>query len=286
MKIKDFAQVKTVKPSDVFITDGERGTKTILANDLVFALLTGSPEMHRNVIRGANLGSRITSEQHKAITTGTFEGLWLGDYWLNDNMAWRIVDFNYWNINGALTTPHIVVMPDRPLYRQTMYDNTSGSTNSFWGSKVWQSISNCNDYVVRVFDSNMICFHVDSYQSQMDEGGGFVPPRISSKSIDPRVKYIIPNEIMMYGTRVSATSALTASTRCQVDSYNSSLWVGTSATPISGFATRHILTHIVCVERSLISGAARRLVSPGTVLRTSSTEFDPYSQSANPKPER
>lgn len=208
MKIKDFARVKTVKPNDVFITDGDRGTKTILADDLVFALLTGSPEMHKNIIRGRNLGVRITSEQHKAITSGTFEGLWLGDYWFNNNMAWRIVDFNYWNVNNALPTPHIVVMPDRPLYRQQMYDTTASSTNSFWGSKVWQNINGCDDYVIRVFDSNTIRLHVDSYQSQMNEGGGFVPPTIKSKSIDPRVKYIIPNEIMIYGTRVAATSGI------------------------------------------------------------------------------
>ena len=208
MKIKDFARVKTVRSNDVFITDGDRGTKTILADDLVFALLAGSPEMHKNIIRGRNLGVRITSDQHKAITSGTFEGLWLGDYWFNDNMAWRIVDFNYWNVNNALSTPHIVVMPDRPLYRQTMYDTTASSTNSFWGSKVWQSINSCNDYVIRVFDSNTIRLHVDSYQSQMNEGGGFVSPTIKSKSIDPRVKYIIPNEIMIYGTRVAAASGI------------------------------------------------------------------------------
>lgn len=208
MKIKDFARVKTVKSNDVFITDGDRGTKTILADDLVFALLTGSPEMHKNIIRGRNLGVRISPEQHKAITSGTFEGLWLGDYWFNNNMAWRIVDFNYWNVNNALPTPHIVVMPDRPLYRQQMYDTTASSTNSFWGSKVWQSINGCDDYVIRVFDSNTIRLHVDSYQSQMNEGGGFVSPTIKSKSIDPRVKYIIPNEIMIYGTRVAATSGI------------------------------------------------------------------------------
>lgn len=208
MKIKDFARVKTVKSNDVFITDGDRGTKTILADDLVFALLTGSPEMHKNIIRGRNLGVRISSDQHKAITSGTFEGLWLGDYWFNNNMAWRIVDFNYWNVNNALPTPHIVVMPDRPLYRQQMYDTTASSTNSFWGSKVWQNINGCDDYVIRVFDSNTIRMHTDSYQSQMNEGGGFVSPTIKSKSIDPRVKYIIPNEIMIYGTRVAATSGI------------------------------------------------------------------------------
>ena len=164
--------------------------------------------MHKNIIRGRNLGVRISPEQHKAITSGTFEGLWLGDYWFNNNMAWRIVDFNYWNVNNALPTPHIVVMPDRPLYRQQMYDTTTSSANSFWGSKVWQNINSCDDYVIRVFDSNTIRLHVDSYQSQMNEGGGFVSPTIKSKSIDPRVKYIIPNEIMIYGTRVSATSGI------------------------------------------------------------------------------
>ncbi len=38
MKIKDSARVKTANEM-MFITDGDRGTKTILADDLVFALL-------------------------------------------------------------------------------------------------------------------------------------------------------------------------------------------------------------------------------------------------------
>ncbi len=48
-----------------------------------------------------------------AITSGTFEGLWLGD--IGSTTTWLGVLLI--STRNALSSPHIVVMPDRPLYR-------------------------------------------------------------------------------------------------------------------------------------------------------------------------
>lgn len=73
----------------------------------------------RSVVRGNNLGATITNEQKQAIRDGSFEGLYLGDYWRKDNINWRIVDFDYWMNQEASTSPykrvtrhHLVIVPD------------------------------------------------------------------------------------------------------------------------------------------------------------------------------
>lgn len=209
MKIKDFAKVSDVRGDDVFIHDGERGTKTIKASDLPYALFEDLPLMHKNVFRGKNLGTRMTADQIARVRDGSFKDLWIGDYWASDGMPWRIVDINYWNVHNALTIPHLVVMPDRSLYKQSMYDNDTTSSNSFWGSKVWNSIGQCGDFASKVFDLSYIRTHVDSYMSSVaGSGGAWERYYFKSKTVDAAVKFIIPNEVMVYGCRIAVSSPM------------------------------------------------------------------------------
>lgn len=78
--------------------------------------------MHRNVFRGKYLGSSYTSGQKSAIADGSFEDLYIGDYWTIAGVNWRIVDINYYIGKGEdgtpdrrITTNHILVMPDTTL---------------------------------------------------------------------------------------------------------------------------------------------------------------------------
>lgn len=85
----------------------------------------------RQHVRGTYLGTTFTSAQRAAVRSGSFEGLYLGDFWRHGNVNWRIVDFNY--AMGAptstatstttgtvtrFTQPHLVIVPDdtRALY--------------------------------------------------------------------------------------------------------------------------------------------------------------------------
>ena len=74
------------------------------------------------IYRGKNLGSVVTEEQKTNIKNGTFKGFFLGDYWIIGSYTWRIVDFDYWYDCGdtAFTKPHLVIMPDKPLYNAQM----------------------------------------------------------------------------------------------------------------------------------------------------------------------
>ena len=86
------------------------------------------PEMHRNIFRGKNLGSTLTAEQKAAIAAGTWDDLYVGDYWVMNKHTWRIADFDYWYKKGdqECTTHHIVVVPDGQLYAAQMKNTDTG----------------------------------------------------------------------------------------------------------------------------------------------------------------
>ena len=67
-----------------------------------------------SIFRGQYLGTSITTAQYNAISAGTFEDLYLGDYWNIGGHNWRIWGFNTFLRDGDsdLTTNHILLMPD------------------------------------------------------------------------------------------------------------------------------------------------------------------------------
>lgn len=95
----------------------------------VSTYMTGlSPEMHRNIFRGKHLGESITDEQLTAIRDGTFDGLYIGDYWEKDGTIYRIADINYWKGVGypeQVQKPHILIVPDTTLGSGQMNANNS-----------------------------------------------------------------------------------------------------------------------------------------------------------------
>ena len=48
---------------------------------------------HNSVFRGKNLGTSYTAAQKSQITGGTFNDIFVGDYWVINNKTWRICPF-------------------------------------------------------------------------------------------------------------------------------------------------------------------------------------------------
>lgn len=94
--------------------------------------------MRRNVFRGKYLGTSYTTAQKAAVASGTFEDLYLGDYWTINGVNWRIVDFDYYYLQGGptrITWHHLVVMPDTHLRAGAMNANASkGNAGAYAGS--------------------------------------------------------------------------------------------------------------------------------------------------------
>lgn len=90
---------------------------------------------HNGIYRGKNLGTSVTSAQWAAIKAGTFEDLYIGDYWVINGVNWRIAAFDYWlNCGDTNTTAHhVVIVPDTNLHSAQM-NSTNITTGAYLGS--------------------------------------------------------------------------------------------------------------------------------------------------------
>lgn len=137
MKISEYPTIQTFQEDDFLLTDGGSGTRKILASLAVLSALNlNSHYVRRTIFRGANLGSTFTPEQKAAIQAGTFENLWLGDYWEIGGARYRIADFDYWYGCGdtKFINHHLVIVPDNGLANSKMNESsvtTNGYTNCF-----------------------------------------------------------------------------------------------------------------------------------------------------------
>ena len=212
MKIVDYGKVTSLANENVFILDGPDGTKGILASDLAPALLSIlpvdnlmavikgelAPEMHRNIFRGKYLGSSITAAQKAAIKAGTFDDLYVGDYWTIGGTNWRIVDINYWMHCGDtdFTTPHLVIMPDTSLYSAKMND-TDITPGGYVGSLMYTTnLDQAKSTIASTF-GDLVLTHREYLTNAVTNG---YPS--AGAWYDSTVE--LPNEIMMYGSHVFA----------------------------------------------------------------------------------
>ena len=92
---------------------------------------------HNGIYRGKNLGGAVTAEQWAAIGAGTFEGMFIGDYWTINGVNWYIAAFDYYYGKGDVgcTTHHVVIVPDACLSVAKMNDNTT-TAGGYAGSKM------------------------------------------------------------------------------------------------------------------------------------------------------
>ena len=95
---------------------------------------------HNSIYRGNYLGSRVTSEQYASISGGTFDELYIGDYWTIGGVNYRIGAFDYYLNNGdtACTAHHVVLVPDTCLYNAAMNSNNT-TYGGYIGSAMYNS---------------------------------------------------------------------------------------------------------------------------------------------------
>ena len=87
---------------------------------------------HSAIYRGAALGNTVSPAQYNAIDAGTFDDLYIGDYWTINGVNWRIAAFDYYYNTGDTncTTHHVVVVPDTTLYSAQYHITESGEYES------------------------------------------------------------------------------------------------------------------------------------------------------------
>lgn len=95
-------------------------------------LLFNNAGAHNAIYRGKSLGSTVTTAQYAAIKAGTFDDLYIGDYWTIGGVNYCIAAFDYYLNSGDTncTTHHVVIVPDTCLYNAQMHNTSSGGWES------------------------------------------------------------------------------------------------------------------------------------------------------------
>lgn len=106
----------------------------------VAALNYSNAAAHNAIFRGKYLGNHVTDEQWAAIKAGTFDDLYIGDYWTIGGVDYVIAAFNYYLNCGdtACTANHVTIVPRKNLYNHVMND-TNVVTGAYIGSKMYAS---------------------------------------------------------------------------------------------------------------------------------------------------
>ena len=115
------------------ITFANFRTKTVEGTEAKIApLLFNNAGAHNAIYRGKSLGSTVTTAQYAAIKAGTFDDLYIGDYWTIGGVNYRIAAFDYYLNSGDTncTTHHVVIVPDTCLYNAQMHNTSSGGWES------------------------------------------------------------------------------------------------------------------------------------------------------------
>ncbi len=122
--------------------------------------------------RGKYLGDHLTAAQSAAIRDGSFNGLWLGDYWTIGGVNYRIMHFDYWYQSGdtACTTHHVVVVPDTILYTAQM-NTTNVTTGGYTGSAMRTSnLASAKTTIKNAFGASHILSHRELLTNAVSNG--------------------------------------------------------------------------------------------------------------------
>lgn len=178
-KIVDYPETDRVAKDDVFLLDGAQGTRKALASWAAVELAgLISPINHCNVFRGKNLGGGVSSAQKAAIKNGSFDNLYIGDYWTINGVTWRIADMDYFLRCGDtdFTSHHLVIVPDTQLYTGKM-NETHTTEGGYVGSLMYKSGLDQAKTAIAAAFGNLVTTHRDilcnAVSNGRQSGGGW-----------------------------------------------------------------------------------------------------------------
>ena len=146
-----------------------------------------------NLYRGKNIGTSFTAAQSVAVRAGTFDDVWVGDYWpmtvpsykwtdtggtehteSSASVTFRIGGCNYYLGTGdqgnGLQSNHLVVIPDNILYQARM--NAENTTEGgYVGSEMYtNNLLRAKALIAAAFGSDHILTHREYLQNAVTDG--------------------------------------------------------------------------------------------------------------------
>lgn len=210
--IDDLATAVAVTENGIPVGCGSIKTLNTTVEDIVTRLnkmaLLNNAGSHNCIYRGKFLGNTVTAEQYTAISNGTFDDLYIGDYWTINNINWRIADFDYYYNCGDtnFTTHHIIVVPDQSLgtaHMNSTNTTVGGYKDSDFRTNLKATFANT---VKTAFGSSHVKTHRIIITNTVDSNGA---PNgwewIDSDGVE------LMSERMVYGSSVWGNQAFTTS---------------------------------------------------------------------------
>lgn len=230
-KMGDLQTVTEVAKTDLLIVHDGSGMKTVTMDDFVgknmdiltekvtnfeseiAPLVYNGAAAHNSIYRGKNLGTSVTSEQYAAISAGTFDDLYIGDYWTMGGVNYRIAAFDYyWNCGDNAVPPHhAVIVPDTCLYNAVM-NTTNITTGGYVGSQMYTTnLEQAKTTIKGAFSGHVVnhrIYLINAVANGYSSGGVWVDSEVD-----------LMNEQMVYGSGifspVSTGSAVPANYRVE-----------------------------------------------------------------------
>lgn len=151
---------------------------------------------HNAIYRGKFLGEAVTPAQYAAIEAGTFDDLFIGDYWTIGDVNYRIAAFDYyWNTgSNRCLTHHVVLVPDTALYNARM--NPSATTGGgYTESEMYtQNLEEAKTIIKGAFPNHIMSHYLYLVSEVTD---GYPSAREWCES-----EVDLMCEIMVYGSRI------------------------------------------------------------------------------------
>lgn len=177
--------------SDLSIVNPDMAQDTMLR-----IMVPNGAGAHNATCRGKNLGGSLTSAQAAQISAGTFQDLYLGDYWSIGGVDYIIVAFDYWLNTGdtPCTKHHIVVITRNVLYT-CKFNPTNTSNGGYVGSDLYKNgLTQAKQRVTAAFGSAHILNHRELLVNAVTNGAP-----TGTDWYDSTVELM--NENMVYGGR-------------------------------------------------------------------------------------
>ena len=185
--------------ADTYLTIIVADEKFAILESKLAPLISDSAAAHNAIYRGKYLGGSVTTAQWAAIKAGTFDDLYIGDYWTISGIDYVIAAFDYYLYAGdtETTAHHLTIVPRKNMYYHVMND-TNVVTGAYVGSKMYKSgLNSAKTTIANAFGSDHILTIRQLYSNSTNADYGFGTGFAwYSDSV------FLMNEVNVYGTYV------------------------------------------------------------------------------------
>lgn len=190
-------------------TTAKASENALAAIKAVFDTASGAG-LHNSIFRGKNLGTSLTSAQSEAIKAGTFDDIWVGDYWVIGDVTYRIMGLDYFYMTSwpRVDQHHAVVVPDRCMYKAKMNDTKDTSTGYVGSTMRTTGLSQAKATINSAFGSHI-------YKHNIYLPSAYNGTNVTANVFE-EVDIELMTEIMVYGTQITVggkTNALSEKTQ-------------------------------------------------------------------------